>query len=547
MSVASEEGSLCCCEYINNQGEKQHILQCLCECDALDQACDRLVSFHSIPPDTLDDIYVTCEDRCRIPGLTGKGAIKIPLDVAFPTLTVPICLLIAAMHIYFTCIVIPLIPVLMFVFYHHWKRRTKRGRTRLFFTWGVNSVLFLTFLFDLILYQEFQVATVHAVVLHLILAAMFVMLFLAKRDPGIIHSRDAHSFRKAKSSDQTTQIVLDSEEQKQPQQNGTAVTSHSNRYCATSCTSRIRRISHSEDGSYYIISSSEDQKYSNGYTHLTNGFNHHANGLNGSHFMNGIHHEDYYSSNHHYSNHIDNCHYGNHIDNHHYGNHIDNRQHSNGYSGYKNGTVPATKILEEDVTWIDSRPFKDGHLMTWCDKCLVRKPPRCGHCSICNACVQLRDHHCVWIDSCIGVHNQRPFVLAIILFIVAGFYGTYLTFSVIYDADQNYSFSHWLTLVYHFYSTSLCFVGALYSLLASLLMCLPLFNQLVVISQDLTCQELHQASVRKLTKMCGLYATKNVNNNGILKNLINFVLGTRKLQYLPVQSMEMKIKTAHIL
>lgn len=40
--------------------------------------------------------------------------------------------------------------------------------------------------------------------------------------------------------------------------------------------------------------------------------------------------------------------------------------------------------------------FSDGKLITWCQSCNLRKPPRSGHCNVCKACVSVRDHHCVW-------------------------------------------------------------------------------------------------------------------------------------------------------
>lgn len=33
--------TLCCCEYENEHGERSHILACCCDCQALDEACDR--------------------------------------------------------------------------------------------------------------------------------------------------------------------------------------------------------------------------------------------------------------------------------------------------------------------------------------------------------------------------------------------------------------------------------------------------------------------------------------------------------------------------
>lgn len=37
------------------------------------------------------------------------------------------------------------------------------------------------------------------------------------------------------------------------------------------------------------------------------------------------------------------------------------------------------------------------------------KPPRTHHCQTCSSCVLKMDHHCIWIDNCVGFNNQGHF------------------------------------------------------------------------------------------------------------------------------------------
>ncbi|XP_067224911.1 palmitoyltransferase ZDHHC16B isoform X2 [Chanodichthys erythropterus] len=47
--------------------------------------------------------------------------------------------------------------------------------------------------------------------------------------------------------------------------------------------------------------------------------------------------------------------------------------------------------------------------VTICKKCIVPKPARTHHCSICNRCILKMDHHCPWLNNCVGHFNHRYF------------------------------------------------------------------------------------------------------------------------------------------
>ena len=52
-----------------------------------------------------------------------------------------------------------------------------------------------------------------------------------------------------------------------------------------------------------------------------------------------------------------------------------------------------------------------------CPFCEVIRMPRSRHCNICNRCVERYDHHCPWVNNCIGKTNHLYFYIHLVLLI----------------------------------------------------------------------------------------------------------------------------------
>ncbi|KAK2992377.1 hypothetical protein RJ640_018296, partial [Escallonia rubra] len=74
--------------------------------------------------------------------------------------------------------------------------------------------------------------------------------------------------------------------------------------------------------------------------------------------------------------------------------------------------------------------------LSHCDKCAAYKPPRAHHCRVCRRCVLrmiysvivfpywVQDHHCLWINNCVGHRNYKAFFVLVVYATVASMYSS---------------------------------------------------------------------------------------------------------------------------
>lgn len=74
------------------------------------------------------------------------------------------------------------------------------------------------------------------------------------------------------------------------------------------------------------------------------------------------------------------------------------------------GVVP---LPQNRVDFSDIHSAETGceHIdWTVCTRCEMYRPPRAHHCRICKRCIKRMDHHCPWINNCVGERNQKYFM-----------------------------------------------------------------------------------------------------------------------------------------
>ena len=93
---------------------------------------------------------------------------------------------------------------------------------------------------------------------------------------------------------------------------------------------------------------------------------------------------------------------------------------------YKTHTAYYSQDFKITNYFLKNNKFNQDIIWKICQFCKEVKPLRTHHCSICGICVLKMDHHCPWINNCIGQNNQRYFLL----FLFHSFCYTFFVFTL---------------------------------------------------------------------------------------------------------------------
>ncbi|OQR83917.1 palmitoyltransferase [Achlya hypogyna] len=81
------------------------------------------------------------------------------------------------------------------------------------------------------------------------------------------------------------------------------------------------------------------------------------------------------------------------------------------------GTVPKhihVLSLQSDACEAEHMPLTDNDGSLYCEFCDATRPKCVTHCDSCQGCIAMMDHHCPWVNNCIGIGNLNNFLLLLV-------------------------------------------------------------------------------------------------------------------------------------
>ena len=136
-----------------------------------------------VSPETSANLLSTIEDRCRIPWL--HGAVRLKLDVAVPVVAIPGGILLASVSLVWTIIVTIVLPLFLLLFHRAWTRNPGNRRTRVFYIWGLTSLIVTYYIFvlaigfrEILLWEALLESTLFVLTLY--------TLYHARKSPGVL-------------------------------------------------------------------------------------------------------------------------------------------------------------------------------------------------------------------------------------------------------------------------------------------------------------------------------------------------------------------------
>ncbi|CAD8194159.1 unnamed protein product [Paramecium octaurelia] len=113
------------------------------------------------------------------------------------------------------------------------------------------------------------------------------------------------------------------------------------------------------------------------------------------------------------------------------------------YSCFKATLIdPTDPIVKQEIKCKQKGKEFQTEIKSYCLVCQAHVQDKTKHCWSCNKCVSLFDHHCIWLNNCVGDQNYSYFFVLVISLV------TFKIFKLVLDANLLYNAVDLQILVY---------------------------------------------------------------------------------------------------
>lgn len=166
----------------------------------------------------------------------------------------------------------------------------------------------------------------------------------------------------------------------------------------------------------------------------------------------------------------------------------------------------------------------------YCKQCNILKDLKSdnsGHCPQCSRCIYQRDHHCFWIDNCVGFLNHRKFFTFIFYLLILFLYSFKVCINVLFRVECKFPLDCLSETFYSNFSKSYISLMTIQLVPLSCYMILLISQQLLFICVGKTQYQLFRQSQINVRFSLILYLADNLSLNESIKNLKYFFTRTR--------------------
>ncbi|OMJ86277.1 hypothetical protein SteCoe_12265 [Stentor coeruleus] len=150
------------------------------------------------------------------------------------------------------------------------------------------------------------------------------------------------------------------------------------------------------------------------------------------------------------------------------------------------GIIPRKEVFQAIGEIPDIFTSEGTDKKKFCKTCQIYRPARSNHCRKCDNCVEVFDHHCPFVNACIGKNNYKYFIgMVISLTLLGGMNIAGVILFIFYDGDTGRS-SRSLVKNDTFLMAVAVVLALSITFLTALVFCLCIFHMKISMSGETT-------------------------------------------------------------